>query len=216
MVVLLVIIGFVFYSKPVNHQEEDKIMLEKPIQSAQGRKVAMILAFEKFKDEEYFIPREILEKAGIQISVVSSLSGLARGVDGGEAQVDVLLNQLEAEEYDGVIFVGGPGAFGYLDDSEAHRVAQAAVRADKVLGAICIGPAILAKAGVLAGKKATVWSSHLDKSAIKILEENGALYQDKDVVVDGRIITASGPQAAEKFGQAMVQALTQHQNLYPK
>lgn len=171
------------------------------------KKVAMIIAFEKFKDEEYFIPREILEKAGFQISVISTSLGTAQGTDGGEVQVDVLLNDLKVEEYDGVIFVGGPGAFEYIDDREAHRIAKAAFQADKVLGAICIAPAILAKAGVLTGKKATVWSNHLDKGAVKILEENGALYQDEDVVKDGKIITASGPQAAQEFGQLMVQAL---------
>lgn len=171
------------------------------------KKIAVVIAFERFKDEEYFVPREILERAGFQIFVVSTSLSLAQGTDGGEVQVDLLLNQLQVEEYDGVVFVGGPGAFEYLDNSEAHQIAQATVQAEKILGAICIGPAILAKAGVLQGKKATVWSSALDKNAVKILEENGALYQNKDVVVDGKIITANGPQAAQEFGQALVQAL---------
>jgi protease I len=58
----------------------------------------------------------------------------------------------------------------------------------------------LAKAGVLKGKKATVWSSPMDKSPIKILTQNGAIFENLDVVVDGNIITANGPQAAEEFG----------------
>ena len=77
----------------------------------------------------------------------------------------------------------------------------------KILAAICIAPAILAKAGVLEGKNATVWSSVLDKGPIKILEENGANYVEKDVVVDGNIITANGPQAASEFGRKIVEIL---------
>jgi putative intracellular protease/amidase len=53
----------------------------------------------------------------------------------------------------------------------------------------------------LEGKKATLWSSLLDKSAIKVLKERGAEYLDKDVVVDGKIITASDPKAAKEFAE---------------
>jgi protease I len=66
----------------------------------------------------------------------------------------------------------------------------------------------LAKAGVLKGKKATVWSSSLDRGPVKILKENGVIYEDKDVVQDGKIITANGPGAAEEFGQKLAEALT--------
>jgi len=66
----------------------------------------------------------------------------------------------------------------------------------------------LAKAGTLEGKKAAVWSSPLDKSAVKILKENGADYQKDSLVVDGKIITANGPGAAKEFGQKIVEGLT--------
>ncbi|PIP23942.1 MAG: hypothetical protein COX90_02420 [Candidatus Nealsonbacteria bacterium CG_4_10_14_0_2_um_filter_38_17] len=72
---------------------------------------------------------------------------------------------------------------------------------------ICIAPAILAKAGVLQGKNATVWSSAMDKSAVKILKDNEAVFEDKPVVAHGKIITASGPAAAEEFGQVIVKVL---------
>jgi protease I len=68
---------------------------------------------------------------------------------------------------------------------------------------------ILAKAGVLKEKRATVWSSPLDRGPVRILKENGAIYEDKDVVQDGKIITANGPGAAEEFGQKLVEILTE-------
>ena len=76
----------------------------------------------------------------------------------------------------------------------------------KIIGAICISPVILAETGILKNKKATVWTSSLDKSAAKFLEEKGAFYEDVDVVVDKNIITADGPSSAEKFSQTIITA----------
>jgi protease I len=173
-----------------------------------SKKVAMIIAFTDFKDEEYFIPKEILEKAGIEVMTVSNSEGIAQGVGGGETEVDISINELETENYDGLIFVGGPGCLENLDNESSYKIARGAVNQNKVLAAICISPVILAKAGVLKGKKATVWSSLLDKRSIKILQENGVDYQENDLVIDEKIITASGPAVAEEFGQAIVKALT--------
>ncbi|MFH1392197.1 MAG: DJ-1/PfpI family protein [bacterium] len=170
-------------------------------------KTALIIAPKDFKDEEYFVPKQAFENAGFIVETVSSKFGPAIGVDGNEAKVDVLNKNLKIDDYGAIVFVGGPGAQKYIEDPEAHRIAQDAVSKNKILGAICIAPAILAKAGVLKDKQATVWFSNLDKSAIKILEQNQAKYLDRDVVEDGRIVTASGPKAAQKFAQAIIKLL---------
>lgn len=178
-------------------------------QESSNQKIAMIIAFKDFKDEEYFVPKEILTKASFKVITVSNSSGLAQGADGQEAQVDVLIEQLLIEDYQAVVFIGGAGALKNLDNQLSYQLAQEAVKQNKVLAAICISPVILAKAGVLKDKKATVWSSPLDKSWTKVLQESGqAIYQEEDVVVDGKIITANGPAAAKKFGQVIVEVLT--------
>lgn len=173
-----------------------------------NKKIAMVVAFVDFKDEEYFIPKEIFEKAGIDVITVSNRSGMARGVSGAEVLVDVKLDDLNVGDYDGVVFVGGPGCLENLDNELSYRIAQKAVEQNKILAAICISPVILARADVLQEKKATVWSIPLDKSPIKILEENRAICQDKNVVIDGKIITANGPQSAKDFAEAVVNGLT--------
>ncbi len=117
-------------------------------------------------------------------------------------------DEFKIENFDAAVFIGGPGMGKNLDNQSFQKIAQDVFRAGKVLAAICIAPALLAKAGVLAGKKATVWSAPLDKSAIKILKEGGAQYLAEDVVVDGKIITAPGPLAAKKFGEKIVEVLT--------
>ena len=173
-----------------------------------NKKVAMVIAFRDFKDEEHFVPRKILEEAGAEIIVVSDKVGIACGSEGGETEADIKLGDLNVSEFDAIIFAGGPGALNHLDNDDSYRIVREIVDQDKVLAAICISPVILAKAGVLSGKKATVWTNPLNKNPKKILEENGAEYQDKDVVIDGKIITASGPQAAEKFGREIVKILS--------
>jgi len=167
----------------------------------------MIIAFKDFQDQEYFNSRQVFESHGAEIVNVSASSGKASGTYGGEVEIDKKLEEVDVKDFDAVVFIGGPGAAGYIDDAKCHQIAKETVEKDKVLGAICIAPAILAKAGVLQGKKATVWTSLLDKSAAKILKENGADYRGEDVVADGKIITANGPAAAEKFGQAIVTLL---------
>lgn len=167
----------------------------------------MVIAFRDFLDIEYFISRDTLRGAGAQITNVSSQKGTAIGADGGEVEVLLTASNLRAGDFNAVIFIGGPGMGKKLEDESFQKIAKDTIEAGKVLGAICISPALLAKAGVLEGKNATVWSSPLDKSPVKMLKEGGAVYLDEDVVVDGKIITANGPGAAKKFAQILIEIL---------
>ena len=167
----------------------------------------MIIAYRDFRDSEYFIPKNIFIQAGISVVTVSKQNGIAIGVDGGEARVDLILEELNCSDFDAIVFIGGNGMAKNIDNEEYHKIARSVVKYNKILGAICISPAILAKAGVLNNKKATVWSDAMNKNAIKILKENQAIYQDKLVVVDNNIITANGPLAAREFAEAIIRKL---------
>ncbi len=173
----------------------------------ENKKIAMVISFRDFRDEEYFIPKDILAQAGVEISTVSTEKGIAIGTDGGEVKVDILLDDLRVSDFDAVVFIGGQGVIRCLDNNKSYEIISQTLENGKILAAICISPIILANAGVLDGKKATVWSNPMDKSAVKILEEQGAIYQDELVVIDGKIITGNGPEAAEKFAQALTEIL---------
>ena len=209
IIVILVIGGILIYQNLVKKEKEispeEKITMPETLK---GKKVAMIIAFKDFRDEEYFVPKEILEKAGIEVKTASNKKGIAIGADGGDVKVDLLVSEINPAEFAAVVFIGGSGCLENLDNESSYRVAQETVSQNRVLASICISPVILAKAGVLEGKKATFWSSVMDRSPIKILQNNGAIYEDKRVVVEGKIITGNGPEAAEEFGQAIVEVLT--------
>lgn len=168
-----------------------------------GKKILMVIAHQNFRDEEYEIPHQILENKGIEITVASSSLDEAAGKLGMKVKPDLLLEDVEIEEYDGVVFIGGPGASEYFSNPVALDLAKKAYEERKVVAAICIAPSILAKAGILAGKKATAFPSETQN-----LKAKGAIYTGQASQKDGNIITANGPQAAGEFSQKIIEALS--------
>ena len=177
------------------------------IASAKSREILMIIAPENFRDEELLKPKEIFEQNGYNVTLASLKKDVATGMLGATATPDITLDEVYVDNYAAIIFVGGYGSVIYFDDEVTHSIARDAYEKDKLLGAICIAPSTLAKAGVLKNKNATVWSDSTDKKCINILKVNGVNYVDADVVVDGRIVTANGPESAEKFGFEIVKLL---------
>ncbi len=167
------------------------------------KKAVMIIAERNFRDEELLKPKEILEKRGVKVTVASTSLNVAKGMLGARVKPDILVKEIKVDDYDAIIFVGGSGASQYWNDPLAHNITKEAVKKNKILCAICIAPVTLANAGVLSGKKATVWPSEKGK-----LEAKGASYTGNPVQVEGKIITAEGPQAAEEFGRSIVEALS--------
>jgi len=211
IVVILVVLGLYFYLGPKSKKNKNQSIVSVTDQpssvSVANKKVVMVVASENFRDEEYFEPKAILEKQGVIVKTASNKAGVARGVGGREATVDLLVTDVNPVDFDVVIFIGGPGSLEHLDNDNSYQLAQSTLGQGKILAAICVSPVILAKAGVLKDKEATVWSSFEDRSSIQILEDNGAKYVDKTVVVDGKIITANGPTAAQEFGRKISELL---------
>jgi len=172
-----------------------------------NKKVVIIVASENFRDEEYLTPKEVLEDRGVEVKTVSNKLGIAKGSGGATTKVDLLVKDVNPNNFDAVVFIGGPGALQNLDNEISYNLVKATIEQGKILAAICISPVILAKAGVLSGKEATVWSSPEDREPVKILEENGAKYVGKKVAIDNKIITANGPLAAQEFGEAIIKAI---------
>lgn len=180
---------------------EEQIIEEEPKEVVPMAKALLVIAPNNFKDEEYFTPKSILEKNNIEV-VTSSLEDEATSVNGKKQKVDVLLDQATTD-YDAIVFIGGPGASVYFDNTKAHELAKEFYNQGKIVAAICIAPSTLANAGVLEGKKATVFPSEKDN-----LEAKGAAYTGEPVTVDGNIITGNGPGAAEEFANKIAEKLS--------
>jgi len=204
MIKLVVILLVLFLSgcaaEEIKNQTTDLGEVEK--MSLANKKVLMVLAPEKFRDEEYFVPRKVLESYGVKVFTASNKEKAVSVIDQNEIIVDVLLEDA-VTDYDGIIFVGGPGAAGYFNDQTALDLAKDFYKDGKIVAAICIAPTILANAGILDGKKATVWPSES-----KNLKAKGATYTGQPVTQDGKIITANGPDAAKDFAETIAKQLS--------
>lgn len=165
-------------------------------------KVAMFIAFQGFRDEEYVEPKKVLEAAGHKVTTVSTSKGEARGKFRVTAQVDKTIAELNPADYDALALVGGPGALEYLDNASVYSLFKKADALGKVIGAICISPVVLAHAGLLKGKTVTCWEDGSGE-----VEKGGGKYTGADLEIDGRLITANGPLPAKKYGQAIAEAL---------
>lgn len=169
---------------------------------ASTNKILAIIAGKDFRDEELLVPKEIFKKSGFKLVVASSSLSTARGMLGAEVTPDILLEAVDVDDYDAIVFIGGIGASEYWNNPFAHKLAQDADKKNKVLAAICFAPVTLANAGVLSKKKATVWASEANK-----LIQVGAVYTASAVEIDGNIITANSPSAAPEFAWAIVDKL---------
>ncbi|MBN1822884.1 MAG: peptidylprolyl isomerase [Endomicrobiales bacterium] len=178
--------------------------MEKKTKALEGKKILIIVAPEKFRDHEYFVPREILSGAGAEVVTASLKKGGITGIEGGKATSDLLIDDINSADYDAVVYVGGGGAKVLFDNAKAQAVAKEMSEKGKLVSAICIAPVIIARSGVLKGKKATVFESGKDD-----LINGGADYTGKPVEVDGQIITANGPKAARDFAEEILKKLSE-------
>jgi len=185
--------------------------------------ILLVVAHQGYQPIEYTIPKYLLEAEGIKVVTASNKPGVATvnnvrkskypiTLKNGttkkvdlllKTKVDVTLDQVNPQDYDGIFFIGGPGAMENLDNKTSHDIIKKMAELNKPFGAICISPRILAKAGVLAGKKrATGWND--DSKLAGIFKKYDVKYIKEDVVVDGNIVTGTSPAAARDFGYAII------------
>ena len=161
-------------------------------------RIVMLIPANAFRDEEFELPFKYLSGQATVI-VASTKLGVITGMMGYKATADTLIKDINVDTLDALVLVGGVGARQYWWDPTAHNLVRETVAKKKVLAAICLSPVTLAYAGVLKGKRATVWVSERGR-----LLEKGAKYTGEDVTIDGLIITASGPKAAQQFGEEIL------------
>jgi len=166
-----------------------------------GKKILMVIA-PNFRDPEYNVPKKIFIDAKIVVKTASLQAGQIKGDEGSVVKAELSVNDVEVNKFDAVIFVGGPGMAQILENQDLINLAQQFYQAKKLTCAICVAPIVLANAGILKNKKATVW-----QGAVSDLENKGANYTGASVEQDNLIITANGPKAAQDFALAIMSVL---------
>jgi protease I len=166
-------------------------------------KIALIIAQNNFRDEEYEVPKKTFEDAGFETTTLSKTTGICTSKFKKTVQATDSIDNIDVADYDAIVFIGGGGSAQFQHDVQAHMTAQEAINQNKVLAAICLAPSILALAGVLEGKNATAHPGE----GVDILKQQGVNYIEQPVVVDGKIVTADGPASAKEFADKVVELL---------
>ena len=167
----------------------------------------MILATDGFEQVELTGPKERLEKAGLEAVVVSPKEGEIRGWDrsdwGETVKVDMTLDQARAEDFDALLLPGGQINPDKLRmEEKAVALVSEFCQSGKPVAAICHGPWLLVEAGAVEGKTVTSWPSIRTD-----LKNAGANVVDREVAVDGNLITSRKPDDVPAFSDALINAL---------
>jgi len=168
-------------------------------------KLLLAIAPERFRDEELEIPRHTFEEAGIGVDLASTVAGTCTGMLGCTAEATMTFDDVDPDNYDGIVVVGGAGSQDHLWGSERLvALVRAFFEQGKVVAAICLAPVVLARAGILAGRQTTVYQS---PAAVAEMKKAGANLLSIPVVADMQVVTANGPHAAAQFADTVISKL---------
>jgi len=167
----------------------------------------LFIATDGFEQAELFDPRQALLDAGAEVTLAAPkrdpIQGMQHDEKGDTITPDALVAEVSEGDYDALVIPGGvanPDALRQNDD--AVRLVRAFMSAGKPVAAICHGPWMLVEAGVVDGRAVTSWPSLRTD-----LRNAGATVADKEVVVDGNLITSRKPDDIPAFNRAIFEAL---------
>lgn len=168
-------------------------------------KILFAIAPERFMDQEYVVPKKALEEKGIKCITASTIKGTCYGMHGEIVETDLAFDSVNPNDYDGIVIAGGIGCQDTLWRNEKLiDIVNKLGNSGKITAAICLAPVIIAEAGLLAGKKATVFPTPASK---RVMELDQAELVDEPVVTDGNVITARMPQDASVFAEEILKKL---------
>jgi protease I len=168
-------------------------------------RLLLAIAPERFRDEELEVPKRAFEEAGIGVDIASTAAGTCTGMLGGTAEATMTFDDVNPDDYDGIVVVGGSGSQEHLWECERLvALVRAFFEQGKVVAAICLAPVVLARAGILSGRQATVYPS---PAAEQEMKRAGANILPIPVVADMQIVTANGPTAAAGFADTIITKL---------
>lgn len=164
--------------------------------------ILYVLANQNFQDEEYFETKKIFTNAGYKTTVSSTSIGTAYGKLGGSTDMEILFSEVDALDYDAIVFIGGVGCISLWDDWRTQGLAKLFLDNGKVVAGIGSGVVIMANSGILENIEATCLEA--DEGHIR---HGYAIVVSDDIVVSGNIITAKGPEVAKNFAKTILDNL---------
>ena len=158
---------------------------------------------EGFEEIEAVTVIDLLRRAGIEVVTAALAPGRVTGSHGIALHPDTDIDAALEQRFDMIVLPGGmPGAANLGNDDRVIALLRLFADSDRFTAAICAAPGVLAKAGLLAGKRATSYPGFLTPE-----NAPGSVLVEETVVEDGKVITSRGPGTAIDFALALVQRL---------
>lgn len=177
----------------------------------EGKKVAIITE-NGFEEVELTSPKKALEDAGAEVDIVSpqkkKVKAWAHDHWSIELPVDVSIDDADPNDYDALVIPGGvlnPDKMRL--NEKCVEFAQHFLREGKPVAAICHGPQLLIETGLLDGRNMTSY-----RSVKTDLENAGANWSDREVIVDNGLVTSRSPEDLEAFNKKMIEEIKEGQH----
>jgi protease I len=172
-------------------------------------KKALIFAGDGFEDAELLYPYYRLQEEGLEMDVAGKDAGkVFTGKKGYPVKSTIAVKDVMIDDYAVLVVPGGLAPDKWRMDEDFVRVVQQAFGRDLVVAAICHAPHLLIEAGVVNGRKMTCYQS------VKTdLKNAGAHYEDREVVVDGNLVTSRQPSDLPAFMRETIRVLRERKVL---
>ncbi len=174
------------------------------------KKVLFIVMPKDFQDYEFNVPYTALNEARFVVDIAGLTPGDAHGKLGLKITPNLQLTTMKEADFDtyaALVIPGGPGSSTYLwGNKKVIDTAWYFNDKKKIVATICHACSVPAEAGLLKGKKATIYP---DAPAKALFEKNGVKFVDQGCITlkENKIITAQSPQFVKEFSQAIISLL---------
>lgn len=146
---------------------------------------------------------DLLRRAGIEVVTAGLDDNPVTASRGVKLIPDTSIQQVENDDFDMLVLPGGqPGSDHLANNEHIIKIIQRLAEKNRFISAICAAPRVLARAGVLDGKRATCYPGSLDS-----FELSSTDITNESVVIDGKIVTSRGPGTAMDFALTLIEQL---------
>ena len=148
-----------------------------------------------FEESEAVVPADLLRQAEVETALVSLSGNAVAGAHNITVQADLTVDEVDLDQAEMLVFPGGgAGVENLWNDGRVSALIQEAARRDIWLAALCAGPILLGRWGLLDGRKAVSYPTR------QVLPEARA-------VLDGKFVTGHACGSSFDFGLKLVEAL---------
>jgi protease I len=167
-----------------------------------GKRVAILIE-QKYEELEVWYPVYRLREAGCAVTLVGPEAGKVYPSKlGYPATANKGVSSVTADDFDALIVPGGFAPDYIRRHPALLKLVREVFEAGKPVAAVCHGPWVFCSVGCLKGRTATGFHSIKDD-----MVNAGATFVDREVVVDGNVITSRKPDDLPAFVVAILKAL---------